>query len=146
MYVFYLLRYVEHEWYDVQAWAVSLYQLYLMQYIGLCIFSIAITLLMVMRICPFCLIVIIKSEVWTIIMIGIGCNNMIPTMFRLGNEFNPETFGNAWVRTQNSSYWWPAANAPDHWYSLCWSNMLCIRPVSYKKVKKKKMKSDELLY
>ena len=41
-------------------------QLSFMQYIGLCVFSVSISLMMIVRICVLYLIIIIKSEVWSI--------------------------------------------------------------------------------
>ena len=46
-------------------------QLSIIQYMGLCVFSLPISLVMIERIC--CLVFIIKSEVWTIIhCLGLG--------------------------------------------------------------------------
>ena len=41
-------------------------QLFIVQYVGLCVFSLPISSRMIERICILCLIIIIKSEVWTI--------------------------------------------------------------------------------
>ena len=40
-------------------------QLFIIQYVGLCVFSLPISLVMIERIYILCLIIIIKSEVWT---------------------------------------------------------------------------------
>ena len=48
--------------------------------------------------------------------------------------FNPQTPGNAWVCSQHCGYWCPGAKAPGHQYPQCWLNILCIGPVSYKKI------------
>ena len=42
-------------------------QLYIIQYMGLCVFSLPISLVMIEKIDILCVIIIIKSEVWTII-------------------------------------------------------------------------------
>ena len=41
-------------------------QLSILQYVGLCVFSLPISLVMIERIYILCLIIIIKSEIWTI--------------------------------------------------------------------------------
>ena len=51
-------------------------QLSIIQYVGLCVFSLPISLVMVERI--YCLIIIIKSEVWTIThCLGLGHETMV---------------------------------------------------------------------
>ena len=48
-------------------------QLSIIQYVGLCVFSLPISFVMIERIYIFCLIIIIKSEVWTIThCLGLG--------------------------------------------------------------------------
>ena len=44
-------------------------QLSIMQYVGLCVFSLPSSLVMIERIYILCLIIIIKSEVWTITIV-----------------------------------------------------------------------------
>ena len=53
-------------------------QLSIIQYVGLCVFSLPISFLMIGRIYIFCLIIIIKSEVWTIThCLGLGHETML---------------------------------------------------------------------
>ena len=50
----------------------------IIQYMGLCIFSLSISLVMIERIYILCLIIIIKSEVWTIALcLGLGHETMV---------------------------------------------------------------------
>ena len=53
------------------------FQLSFMQYMGLCIFSLSISLMVIVRICVLYLIIIIKSEVWPICHCFrvMSCNN-----------------------------------------------------------------------
>ena len=53
-------------------------QLCIIQYVGLCVFSLPISLVMIERIYILCLIIIIKSEVWTIYhCLGLGHETMV---------------------------------------------------------------------
>ena len=53
-------------------------QLSIIQYVGLCVFSLPISFVMIDRIYKLCLIIIIKSEVWTIAhCLGLGHETMI---------------------------------------------------------------------
>ena len=53
-------------------------QLSIIHYMGLCVFSSPISLLMIEIIYTFCLIIIIKSEVWTIThYLGLGHETMV---------------------------------------------------------------------
>ena len=53
-------------------------QLSIIQYVGLCVFSLPISLMMIERIYILCLIIIIKSEVWTIThFLGLGHETMV---------------------------------------------------------------------
>ena len=53
-------------------------RLSIIQYVGPCVFSLPISLLMIERIYILCLIIIIKSEVWTIIhCLGLGHGTMV---------------------------------------------------------------------
>ena len=53
-------------------------QLSFMQYMGLCVFSLPIYLLMIVRICVLYLIIITKSEVWPIChCVGLGHEAMV---------------------------------------------------------------------
>ena len=53
-------------------------QLSIIQYVGLCVFSLPISFVMIERICILCLIIIIKSEVWTIThCLGLGHETMV---------------------------------------------------------------------
>ena len=53
-------------------------QLSIMQYVGLCVFSLPISLVMLERIYILCLVIIIKSEVWTIThYLGLGHETMV---------------------------------------------------------------------
>ena len=53
-------------------------QLSNIQYVGLCVFSLPISFVMIERICILCLIIIIKSEVWTIAhCLGLGHETMV---------------------------------------------------------------------
>ena len=53
-------------------------QLSIIQYVGLCVFSLPIYLVMIERIYILCLIIIIKSEVWTIThCLGLGHETMV---------------------------------------------------------------------
>ena len=53
-------------------------QLSIMQYVGLCVFSLPISFVMIERIYILCLIIIIKSEVWTITnCLGLGHETMV---------------------------------------------------------------------
>ena len=47
---------------------------------------------------------------------------------------NPQTPGNAWVRSQHCGYWCAGAKAPGHQYPQCWLNIHCIGPISYKNI------------
>ena len=50
----------------------------IIQYLGLCVFSLPTSLVMIGRICILCLIIIIKSEVWTIThCLGISHETMV---------------------------------------------------------------------
>ena len=50
----------------------------IIQYVGLCVFSLPIPLVMIERIYILCLIIIIKSEVWTIThCLGLGHETMV---------------------------------------------------------------------
>ena len=54
------------------------YQLSITQYVGLCVFSLPISFVMIERIYILCLIIIIKSEVWTIThCLGFGHETMV---------------------------------------------------------------------
>ena len=56
-------------------------QLSIMQYVGLYVFSLPIFLVMIDRICILCLIIIIKSDVWTIThCLGLGHETMVPAV------------------------------------------------------------------
>ena len=56
-------------------------QLSNIQYVGLCVFSLPIPLVMIERIYILCLIIIIKSEVWTIThCLGLGHETMVCTV------------------------------------------------------------------
>ena len=53
-------------------------QLSIIQYVGLCIFSLPISFVMIERINILCLIIIIKSKVWTIThCLGLGHETMV---------------------------------------------------------------------
>ena len=53
-------------------------QLSIIQYVGLCVFSLPISFVMIERIYILCLIIIIKSEVWTIThCLGLGHETML---------------------------------------------------------------------
>ena len=53
-------------------------QLSIIQYVGLCVFSLPTTLVMIERIYILCLIIIIKSEVWTIThCLGLGHETIV---------------------------------------------------------------------
>ena len=53
-------------------------QLSIIQYVGLCVFSLPISFVMIERIYILCLIIIIKSEVWTIThCLGLGHETMV---------------------------------------------------------------------
>ena len=53
-------------------------QLSIIQYVGLCVFSLPISLVMIERIYILCLIIIIKSEVWTVThCLGLGHETMV---------------------------------------------------------------------
>ena len=53
-------------------------QLSIMQYVGLCVFSLPVSLVMIERIYVLCLIIIIKSEVWTVThCLGLGHETMV---------------------------------------------------------------------
>ena len=50
----------------------------IIQYVGLCVFSLPISLVMIERIYILCLIIIIKSEVWTVThCLGLGHETMV---------------------------------------------------------------------
>ena len=50
----------------------------IIHYVGLCVFSLPTTLLIIERICILCLIIIIKSEVWTIThCLGLGHETIV---------------------------------------------------------------------
>ena len=56
-------------------------QLTIIEYAGLCVFSLPISLLMIERIHILCLIIILKSEVWTIThCLGLGHETMVCTV------------------------------------------------------------------
>ena len=56
-------------------------QLSIIHYLGLCVFSLPISLVMIERIYIRCLIIIIKSEVWTTIhCLGLGHETMVCTV------------------------------------------------------------------
>ena len=53
-------------------------QLSIIQYVGLCVFSLPISFVMIERIYILCLIIIIKSEVWTVThCLGLGHETMV---------------------------------------------------------------------
>ena len=53
-------------------------QLSIIQYVGLCVFSLPISLVMIDKIYILCLIIIVKSEVWTIThCLGLGHETMV---------------------------------------------------------------------
>ena len=53
-------------------------QLSIIQYVGLCVFSVPISSVIIVRIYILCLIIIIKSEVWTIThCLGLGHETMV---------------------------------------------------------------------
>ena len=53
-------------------------QLSIIQYVGLCVFSLPISFMMIGRIYILCLIIIIKSEIWTIThCLGLGHETMV---------------------------------------------------------------------
>ena len=53
-------------------------QLSIIQYVGLCVFSLPISFVMIERIYILCLIIIIKSEVWTIThCLGLGHETIV---------------------------------------------------------------------
>ena len=53
-------------------------QLTIIQYVGLCVFSLPIPFVMIERIYILCLIIIIKSEIWTIThCLGLGHETMV---------------------------------------------------------------------
>ena len=53
-------------------------QLSIIQYVGLCVFSLPISVVMIGRIYILCLIIIIKSEIWTIThCLGLGHETMV---------------------------------------------------------------------
>ena len=54
----------------------------IIQYMGLCVFSLPISLVMIERLYILCLIIIIKSEVWTIIhCLGLGHETMVCAVY-----------------------------------------------------------------
>ena len=56
-------------------------QVSIIQYVGLCVFSLPISLVMIVRIYILCLIIIIKSEVWAIThCLGLGNDTMVCTV------------------------------------------------------------------
>ena len=56
-------------------------QLYFMQYMGLCVSSLPVSLMMIVRICVLYLIIIIKSEVWPIChCLWLGHETMVCTV------------------------------------------------------------------
>ena len=56
-------------------------QLSIVQYVGLCVFSLPISFVVIERIHILCLIIIIKSEVWTIThCLGLGYETMVCTV------------------------------------------------------------------
>ena len=58
-------------------------QLSIIQYVGLCVFSLPISFVMIERIYILCLIIIIKSEVWTIThCLGLGHETMVYAVCR----------------------------------------------------------------
>ena len=59
-------------------WLSVFSQLSITQYVGLCVFSLRISLVMIERIYILCLIIIIQSEVWTIThCLGLGHETMV---------------------------------------------------------------------
>ena len=57
-------------------------QLSIIKYVGLCVFSLPIPFLMIERIYILCLIIIIKSEVWTIThCLGLGHETMVCAVY-----------------------------------------------------------------
>ena len=53
-------------------------QLSLIQYVGLCVFSLPISLIMIVRICVLYLIIIIRSEIWPIChCLGLSYETMV---------------------------------------------------------------------
>ena len=55
--------------------------LFIIQYVGLYVFSLVISLMMIERRCVVCLSIIIKSEVWTIThCLGLGHETMVSTV------------------------------------------------------------------
>ena len=56
-------------------------QLFIIQYVGLCVFSLPISLMIIERIYILCLIIIIKSVKWTIShCLGLGHETMVCTV------------------------------------------------------------------
>ena len=54
----------------------------LIRYVGLCVFFLPISLVMIERISILCLIIIIKSEVWTFTLcLGLGHETMVPAVY-----------------------------------------------------------------
>ena len=63
---------------SVWVWLSMFSQLSIIQYVGLCVFSLPISFVMIERIYILCLIIIIKSEVWTIThCLGLGHETMV---------------------------------------------------------------------
>ena len=54
--------------------------------------------------------------------------------FSTKRAINPQTPGNAWVRSQHCGYWCPGAKAPGHQYPQYWLNIQFIGPVSYENI------------
>ena len=59
-------------------WVSIFFQLSNIEYVGMCVFSLPISFVMIERIYILCLIIIIKSEVWTIThCLGLGHETMV---------------------------------------------------------------------
>ena len=65
--------------YDLSSVTLSIFsQLSIIQYVGLCVFSLPISFVRIERIYILCLIIIIKSEVWTIThCLGLGHETVV---------------------------------------------------------------------
>ena len=69
---------VRYNWSSVWIRLSIFSQLSIIQYVGLCVFSLPISVVMIERIYILCLIIIIKSEVWTIThCLGLGHETMV---------------------------------------------------------------------
>ena len=75
----------------------------IIQYVGLYVFSLPISLVMIERICILCLIIIIKSEVWTVThCLGSGHETMVSNVclsIFLWQPFvrGPQSKGHRWI-------------------------------------------------